>query len=113
MKASLIYDSITGNTKKLAQAIEEMFEITSVKESEIAFIGSWTDKGEPSQKIKEELSKIENKKIFYFGTCGFGGEESYFALLFERVKKYISPTNEVVGYFYCQGKMPTRCSKKV
>lgn len=107
MKVSLIYDSITGNTKKLAEQIENKFkEIVEVENADIVFVGSWTDKGNPSEKIQKELEKIKNKKIFYFGTCGFGGSKEYFDMLFERAKKFIDESNEIIGHFYCQGKMP-------
>lgn len=107
MKVSLIYDSLTGNTKKLAEQVENKFkEIVDVENADIVFIGSWTDKASPSEKIQKELENIRNKKIFYFGTCGFGGSKEYFDMLFERARKYIDKSNEIVGYFYCQGKMP-------
>ena len=50
--------------------------------------------------------KIKSKKIAYFGTAGFGGSEEYFKKLFERVKINIDSSNKILGYFYCQGKMP-------
>ena len=108
MKVCIIYDSITGNTKKLADTIKEKFskDIVEKELADIIFIGSWTDKGNPSEKIQKELLNIKNKKIFYFGTCGFGGNEEYFALLFSRARKFIDESNEIIGYFYCQGKMP-------
>ncbi len=113
MKISIIYDSATGNTKKLADEISRMFEEkTNIEYSDIVFIGSWTDKGSPTLRIQEELKKLKNKKIFYFGTCGFGGSEEYFNLLFERVKEYIDESNEILGYYYCQGRMPEMVKKR-
>lgn len=107
MKVSIFYDSVTGNTKKLADVINESFNnVTTIEESDIVFIGSWTDKGNPSLKVQEELKKIKNKKIFYFGTCGFGGSKQYYEMLFDRVKAFIDSSNQIIGYFYCQGKMP-------
>ena len=113
MKVNIIYDSATGYTKKLADEISNMFEEkTTVEDADIVFIGSWTDKGSPTLRIQGELEKLRNKKIFYLGTCGFGGSEEYFNLLFERVKKYIDESNEILGYFYCQGKMPEMVKKR-
>ena len=113
MKISIIYDSDTGNTKKLADEISRMFEEkTNIEYSDIVFIGSWTDKGSPTLRIQEELKKLKNKKIYYFGTCGFGGSEEYFNLLFERVKEYIDESNEILGYYYCQGRMPEMVKKR-
>lgn len=106
MKPTVIYDSVTGNTKLLAQEIETFIQEEKLEEKNLVFIGSWTDKGSPSTKIQEVLKTLKNKKIFYFGTCGFGGSEEYFKALFERVKPYIHSSNTILGYFYCQGKMP-------
>ena len=115
MKIAIIYDSITGNTKKIAEAIKEECRNqdiifgdmqTNVNEAELIFIGTWTDKGNCSQKVKEKLESIQNKKIAIFGTAGFGGSEEYFNNLYQRVKACIPKTNEILGYFYCQGKMP-------
>lgn len=66
MKVCIIYDSITGNTKKLAETIKEKFskDIVEKELADIIFIGSWTDKGNPSEKIQKELLNIKNKKYF-------------------------------------------------
>ena len=115
MKIAIIYDSITGNTKKIAEAIKEAcneHEIifgdmdTDINEADLVFIGSWTDKGNCSQKVKEKLEKMTHKKIAIFGTAGFGGSEEYFENLYQRIKQCILQTNEILGHFYCQGKMP-------
>lgn len=35
------------------------------------------------------LHQLENKKVFLFGTVGFGGESSYFDQILERVKRIL------------------------
>ena len=41
MKVSIIYDSITGNTKKLADLLKEKFSnIVEIDEADIVFVGS-------------------------------------------------------------------------
>ena len=83
MKIAIIYKSLTGNTKMLADKIQEKVskeDIIYVGEpkdnidADLYFIGSWTDKGMCSKEIAEFLKKLENKKIAYFGTAGFGGD---------------------------------------
>ena len=32
--------------------------------------------------------------------------------MFERVKAYIDPSNRILGYFYCQGKMPIQVKER-
>lgn len=115
MKIAIMYSSNTGNTKMIAEAIKEEIsnkniiyfgKIEKEIEADIYIIGSWTDKGNCSKETKEMLEKIKNKKIAYFGTAGFGGQTEYYQTLFNRIKENIDDTNEILGYFYCQGKMP-------
>ena len=122
MKIAIIYSSKTGNTKALAKAIKETlknqnliyFNMPSKKipMADIYIIGSWTFKGSPTNDIIQILKKIKNKKIAYFGTAGYGGNPTYYQKLFERVKSYIDSSNEILGYFYCQGKMPNQIKTK-
>lgn len=115
MKIAIIYDSITGNTKKIAEEIKnEIDEINLVYfgepetgiEADLYIVGSWTNKGMCSRKIVEFLKQLKNKNIAYFGTAGFGGSKDYYQKLYERVKEIIDSTNKILGCFYCQGKMP-------
>lgn len=116
MNIAIIYSSKTGNTKIIAEAIKEELQNKNIiyfgnvseelPKADIYIIGSWTDKGNATNDIIEVLKKIENKKIAYFGTAGYGGSEEYYKKLFEKVKININPSNEILGYFYCQGKMP-------
>lgn len=122
MKIAIIYSSKTGNTKALAKAIKETlknqnliyFNTPSKKipMADIYIIGSWTFKGSPTDDIIQILKKIKNKKIAYFATAGYGGNPAYYQKLFERVKSYIDSSNEILGYFYCQGKMPNQIKTK-
>ena len=82
MKIAIIYDSITGNTKKIAEEIKKEIDESNLVyfgepekeiEADLYIVGSWTDKGMCSKKITEFLKKKKNKKIAYFGTAGFGG----------------------------------------
>ncbi|MDB1935120.1 flavodoxin family protein [Clostridium tertium] len=114
MKIAIVYDSITGNTKKIAEELKK--EINGLNlvyfgepqnvEADLYIVGSWTDKGMCSKKIIEFLKQLKNKKIAYFGTAGFGGSKEYYEKLSNRVKEIIDSSNEVLGYFHCQGKMP-------
>lgn len=115
MKIAIIYKSITGNTKIIADAIKEALDDQEIVyfgepkdniDADIYIVGSWTDKGECSKEIKAYLSSLENKKIAYFGTAGFGEDIEYYKKLYNRVKENIKRSNQILGYFYCQGKMP-------
>ena len=85
---SIIYSSKTGNTKKLAEKIREVLpeencdyfgtEGAKALSSDILYIGFWTDIGNADPATLELLKSLKNKKIFLFGTAGFGGSEAYF-----------------------------------
>ena len=86
---SIIYSSKTGNTKKLAEAIYNTLpqnkcdyygtvdKIDDVL-SNVIYIGFWTEKGNADHLTIDFLNKLRNKKIFLFGTAGYGESEKYF-----------------------------------
>ena len=74
--------------------------------SDLLYIGFWTDKGSADTKTLELLAKLKNKKIFLFGTAGFGGSDVYFEKILGQVKQSIDSSNAVIGEYMCQGKMP-------
>ena len=115
-KYSILYSSLTGNTKMLADAIHgalpqdecEYFGVsdTVIPSSELLYIGFWTDKGNADSTALELLKSLRGKKIFLFGTAGFGVDEGYFRKILMNIRESIDPSNEIVGEYMCQGKMP-------
>ena len=114
---SIVYSSRTGNTKKLAATIYNVLPpdnclyygtVDNVKDklSKMIYIGFWTEKGNADSLTIEFLKKLKNKKIFLFGTAGYGGSEDYFRNIINNVKKNIDSSNTLIGAFMCQGKMP-------
>ena len=100
MKIAIVYASETGNTAQIAQAIREGcqgHEIVAfgplsrdVGEAELIFVGSWTDKGTCAPVVKEFLQGLHGKRVALFGTAGFG----------------LSEENQVLGTWFCPGRMP-------
>lgn len=111
---SIIFSSLTGNTRKLADKIHEILPKESCDyfgtadaqgtESELLYIGFWTDKGNADSDTLDFLSKLKNKKIFLFGTAGFGGSDAYFQRILGNVKSAIDSSNTIVGEYMCQAK---------
>lgn len=108
---SIIYSSKTGNTKKLAEKIREVLpeencdyfgtEGAKAFSSDILYIGFWTDIGNADPAALELLKSLRNKKIFLFGTAGFGGSEAYFQQVLGKVKESVDESNTVMGEFMC------------
>lgn len=115
MKIAIVYKSITGNTKQVAETLQKAFvnqEVCYIGEprdgieADLYFVGTWIDKGSCTKEIAEFLQSLDSKKVAIFATAGFGGSVEYYNTLFERIKAQIPVSNQVEGHFFCQGKMP-------
>lgn len=113
-KVAIVYQSLSGNTEKLANSIAEALnDIQYIgapdiapKDCDLYFVGFWTDKGTCSPSISSFLGEINDADVFLFGTAGFGGDNSYFQQILSRVSTSVSPSCNIIGTFMCQGKMP-------
>ena len=119
MKYAIVTSSKTGNTKQLGDMISEcLFEQEIIycgppeEKAKEADIGFWTDKGTCDEETKKFLNHLEQKKVFLFGTAGFGGSESYFKKILDRVRTEVNTSNEIIGTYMCQGKMPLSVRKR-
>ena len=112
----IVYSSFTGNTKTIAEAINNALGKNSCTyfgeidgsvdyDAAILFVGFCVHKGSCTDDIKYYLESLENQKIALFGTAGFGGSKRYFETILEKAKSYIPKSNDIIGSFMCQGKM--------
>ena len=102
---SIIFSSATGNTKLLAETIHQNLPREGcayfgpwngeIPTSPTVYVGFWTDKGNADQNTLALLGQLRNKKVFLFGTAGFGESRSA-----------LDDSNQIIGTFMCQGKMP-------
>ena len=116
MEYSIVYSSNTGNTAMLAEIIREQVGSEKCKyfgsvdpkgkDTTLIFVGFWTDKGTCDEKMEEFLKSLRDKKVFIFGTAGFGGSEEYYSRILKSVEKNLDVSNNIVGTYMCQGKMP-------
>ena len=74
--------------------------------TETLFVGFWTNQGVADQAAQKLLEQLRGRKIFLFGTAGFGGSEAYFQAILDKTKAIIDDSNTVIGTYMCQGKMP-------
>ena len=81
-------------------------------QADVLFIGSWTDRGTCCVPISQFLQSLKDKRVYIFGTAGFGGESAYFAQIANNMAKNLSDDNTLLGYYLCQGKMPQSVREK-
>ena len=116
MRYAIVYSSQTGNTALLARRIRATLGLEDCQSfgepgaetptADLLFVGFWTDKGTCDEKTAAFLARLSKKRVFLFGTAGFGGSEAYFKQILDRVRSLLPAGNEVVGSFMCQGRMP-------
>ena len=102
---SIMFSSVTGNTRMLAEAIRETLPKENCDYFGV-YVGFWTDKGNADEDTLALLAGLRGKKIFLFGTAGFGGSEAYFRKVLDRVRQSVDASNTVIGEYMCQGRMP-------
>ena len=118
-KYAIMYSKDGGNTRLLADTVKECFNKPYyfgllnediINEVDLIFLGYWTDKGTCDPKTISFISKLEGKKVFTFGSAGFGSGD-YFTNIINNVNKLLV-NNEVIGSFMCQGKMPIKVKER-
>ncbi len=113
MTTSIIYSSSTGNTKSLAERIQSQLgadiycgPITDeALAADVIYIGFWTMRYSCTPDIQKALAGMVGKKVFVFGTGGFGHGATFFEGVLKQVKAHIKPSNEIIGGFMCQGEV--------
>lgn len=78
---------------------------TQASEADVVFVGFWCDKGSCSPAAQHFLQGLAGKRVFLFGTCGFGESDEYFAQILDRVRTYLPADAQYIGGAMCQGKM--------
>ena len=125
MNHAIIYSSRSGNTKYLAEqlhlsisdshcihfgSIEQ--DLSDLSSADIIFAGFWTDKGDCEKDFAEFLNSLHKKKVFLFGTAGFGRSEEYFQRILNNVSSHLPTDATIIGSYMCQGKMPVSVRKR-
>ncbi len=88
----VLYQSESGNTKKIAASIfsrlpgnsKDLIDIDTDKtipEANVYFIGFCVHRGSCSMEVSDFLSDLSGKQIALFGTCGMGDSRNIIRIL--------------------------------
>ena len=114
----VLYQSETGNTKKLATSIFAALpgmakDLRSIDElgdglpdASTYFIGFCVHRGTCSLEVGNLLSSISGKSVALFGTCGAANIDNYYKNIENSARIWLEDDNLYLGGFFCQGKMP-------
>ena len=113
MRIAIIFDSVTGNTRLIAEAIRQGCEGEEIVcfgtpqneiKADCIFVGTWINNGRCSEKISQYLKSLTDEKIDFFGTACTAKEQDY--RKFENdMKALAGDSNRYLGCFFCQGKL--------
>ena len=78
----------------------------AAREADVLFVGFWTDKGTCDEETGAFLRSLHGQKVFLFGTAGFGESQEYFSRILACVSECLDGTNDCIGSYMCQGRMP-------
>ena len=115
MKSLVVYSSLTGNTKKVGEAIAEVLapncDVHKVEDNpdytgyDLVVVGYWVDKGTADAKASKYLKSIKNSKVGVFATLGAEPDSPHAVSSLQNGIDMLDSSNEVVGKFICQGKI--------
>lgn len=114
MKTLVTYSTLTGNTKKVAEAVfeavsgeKEIMDIKSIKEADgydRILVGYWVDKGDANEEAKKFMETLKNKKVGTFGTLGAYPDSEHAQKCVEKISEALKANgNTIVAEFICQG----------
>ena len=114
MSYAIVFSSRTGNTALLAQTLREQLPQadccyfgapdTAALAADTLYVGFWTDKGKADTDTLDFLKQLRGKRVFLFGTAGFGGSAPYFEKILAATRKALDGSNTVIWQFYVSGQ---------
>ncbi len=114
---TVVYSSLTGNTKRVAEAIfssiegdKEIIKINEVdserlENSDKIISCYWCSRGTADPKTLEMIGSLKDKKIIAVGTLGAYEDSEHAMKMKQRVKIAVEENNIFLGEFVCRGKI--------
>ena len=114
MRTIVVYSSLTGNTKKIAEAIAgalpEGTAAVPVKEApadladyDCVFLGFWVDRGNADKTAADLLATLGNKHVALFATLGADPRSPHAAESLDKAAELLPDGKMPAGKFICQG----------
>ncbi len=111
----IVYSSVTGNTKQIAEAMAgaadnaDLFAVQDVPEDlssyEVILAGYWLRRGAPDAGMAAFLPKLQGKEVVLFETHGAQLHSEHTITAFARAACLLGAGCSVLGTFACQGKI--------
>ncbi len=114
MSLLVVYSSRTGNTRKIAEAAQEVLpddvvlvpvaEAPAPNGHDAVAVGYWVDRGRPDPKALKYMESLNGAKVAAFGTLGADPNSPHAEDVLKHTEELLQ-NNELLGQFLCQGKV--------
>ncbi len=116
MKVQVVYSSLTGSTKKLAEGIFEELNcdnktIHDLKEGEpildgdIILLGYWVDKGTANKQMIDFMHTIKGKVVGVFCTLAYYCDAGHGVKSLQNGIDLVKENNTILGSYVCNGAL--------
>ena len=112
----IIYSSVTGNTKAVADAMAEaldghadVFRVQDAPEDlsayDVVLLGYWLRLGAPDPMMLKYLPSVHDARVCFFQTHGTETHSEHAVTAFARAGYQLGTGCEILGTFGCRGKI--------
>ncbi|MBE6074365.1 MAG: flavodoxin [Selenomonas ruminantium] len=115
MKWAVVYSSVTGNTRQIAEAIAQkagdadIFRVQDAPQDlsayDVVAIGYWLRLGQPDPLTLKYLAGVRDAKVVFFQTHGTAPDSEHAITSFARAGYHLGEGCEILGTFGCRGKI--------
>jgi flavodoxin len=114
MKTLIVYSSQTGNTKKMAESVNDVIggekTLCPVSEApdpagfDLVVLGFWLKAGKPDPGSSDYLAGVGDTRLFLFATHAAAADSAHAAKAMEHAKS-LAPSARIAGTFSCPGEV--------
>ena len=116
----VVYSSVTGNTRKIAEAFCETVGGTLVRVEDAGefdgfdavAVGYWLWRGGPDPKTADYLSRLSGINVVLFETHSTDNRSEHAVTAFARAASFLGKDCRVISVFECQGQVPESVREK-
>lgn len=114
MKVQIIYSSLSGCTRRLAEgiyqglgeaekSIHDLNDGEPTLDGDVLLLGYWVDKGGPNEEMKRLMAKVEGKQVGLFCTLAFWADSSHAQASLKNGADLLKERNTILGGYVCNG----------
>lgn len=124
MELWIVYSSVTGNTRRLAEGIAreledfhprlaDIQELDAMPGADVCLVGYWADKGLPDERVSAFLKKLRNTRVGLFGTLGAYPYGKHARMVQAAAEELLDDSCPLIGSFLCQGPVDPRVLERM